>query len=63
MKISDVLSPLLVVAVEGDLLLLEGEDKGNVDVLFLLLRLGWKFSFLRSPRLGRKYDVIKQDWA
>ena len=30
MKISDVLSPLLVVAVEGDLLLLEGEDKGNV---------------------------------
>ena len=61
MKISDVLSPLLVVAVEGDLLLLEGEDKGNV--LFLLLRLGWKFSFLRSPRLGRKYDVMKQDWA
>ena len=43
MKISDVLSPLLVVAVEGDLLLLEGEDKGNV--LFLLLRLRWKFSF------------------
>ena len=42
MKISDVLSPLLVVAVEGDLLLLEGEDKGNV--LFLLLRLGRKFS-------------------
>ena len=61
MKISDVLSPLLVVAVEGDLLLLEGEDKGNV--LFLLLRLRWKFSFLRSPRLGRKYDVMKQDWA
>ena len=61
MKISDVLSPLLVVAVEGDLLLLEGEDKGNV--LFLLLRFGWKFSFLRSPRLGRKYDVMKQDWA
>ena len=61
MKISDVLSPLLVVAVEGDLLLLEGEDKGNV--LFLLLRLGWKFSFLRSPRLGRKYEVMKQDWA
>ena len=43
MKISDVLSPLLVVAVEGDLLLLEGEDKGNV--LFLLLRLRGKFSF------------------
>ena len=61
MKICDVLSPLLVVAVEGDLLLLEGEDKGNV--LFLLLRLGRKFSLWRSPRLGRKYDVMKQDWA
>ena len=37
MKVSDVLSPLLAVA-EGDLLLLDGEDKGNV--LFLLSRLG-----------------------